>query len=64
MHRTEGSEVARFSNASANDILLAACCESGCVLVTDNERDCQRIRRLIRFEFPKPWPHHRPARRT
>ena len=57
MARREGLESARLSKAFANDILLAASCrESGCVLVTDNARDFQRIRRFIPFEFTRPWP--------
>jgi predicted nucleic acid-binding protein len=53
----EGLEVARVSKAFGNDVLLALSCrESGCVLVTDNERDFQRIRRFVQFEFTKPWP--------
>jgi predicted nucleic acid-binding protein len=57
MARKDGLEVARVPKAFANDILLALSCrEAGCVLVTDNERDFQRIRRFIQFEFTKPWP--------
>ena len=53
----EGLEVQRVSKAFANDVLLALSCrESGCVLVTDNARDFQRIRRFIQFEFTAPWP--------
>ena len=53
----EGLETARFSKAFSNDILLALSCrEAGCVLVTDNERDFQRIRRFVQFQFTKPWP--------
>lgn len=55
--RQEGLETARVSKAFANDVLLALSCrEAGCVLVTDNERDFQRIRRLVQFDFMKPWP--------
>lgn len=58
MAREEGLEVARVSKAFANDILLALSCrEAGCVLVTGNERDFQRIRRFVQFEFVKPWPY-------
>lgn len=58
MARKEGLEVARVSKAFANDLLLAVSCrEAGCVLVTDNLRDFQRIRRFVEFEFVKPWPH-------
>jgi hypothetical protein len=45
------------TKAFADDILLALSCrEAGCVLVTDNQRDFQRIRRFVSFEFMKPWP--------
>ena len=55
--RQEGLESARVSKAFANDVLLALSCrEAGCVLVTDNERDFQRIRRFVPFEFMRPWP--------
>lgn len=58
MARTEGLELPRVSKAFANDVLLALSCrEAGCVLVTDNERDFQRIRRFVQFEFVKPWPY-------
>jgi predicted nucleic acid-binding protein len=57
MARQEGLEIARVSKAFANDVVLALSCrEAGCVLVTDNDRDFQRIRRFVRFEFIKPWP--------
>ena len=53
----EGLELARVSKAFANDILLALSCrEAGCVLVTDNQRDFQRIGQFVSFEFMKPWP--------
>ena len=56
MARQEGLEIARISKAFANDVLLALSCrEAGCVLVTDNERDFQRIRRFAQFDFTKPW---------
>jgi predicted nucleic acid-binding protein len=57
MAKQEGLEIARVSKAFANDILLALSCrEAGCVLVTDNERNFQRIRRFVQFDFIKPWP--------
>jgi predicted nucleic acid-binding protein len=57
MARKEGLEIPRVSKAFANDVLLALSCrETGCVLVTDNERDFQRIRRFVQFDFTKPWP--------
>jgi predicted nucleic acid-binding protein len=57
MTRQEGLEMGRVSKSLANDVLLALSCrEAGCVLVTDNERDFQRIRRHVPFEFVRPWP--------
>ena len=57
MARTEGLEIARLSKSFANDVLLALSCrEAGCVLVTNNERDFERIRRYVQFDFVKPWP--------
>jgi predicted nucleic acid-binding protein len=57
MAQQEGLEVARVSKAFANDVMLALSCrESGCVLVTENDRDFSRIRRFISFEYVKPWP--------
>ena len=57
MARAEGLEIGRLSKSFANDVLLALSCrEAGCVLVTDNERDFQRIRRYVQFQFVKPWP--------
>ena len=57
MARQDGLEIARVSKAFANDVLLALSCrEAGCVLVTDNERDFLRIRRLVQFDYMKPWP--------
>jgi predicted nucleic acid-binding protein len=57
MARQDGLEIPRVSKAFANDILLALSCrESGCVLVTDNERDFRRIRRFVHFDFIAPWP--------
>jgi predicted nucleic acid-binding protein len=57
MATQEGLEIARISRAFANDLLLALSCrESGCVLVTENDRDFSRIRRFISFEYVKPWP--------
>ena len=57
MARSEGLEIGRVSKSFANDVLLALSCrEAGCVLVTDNERDFQRIRRYTPFDYVKPWP--------
>lgn len=57
MARKEGLEVGRVSKSFANDVLLALSCrEAGCVLVTGNERDFQRIRRYVPFDYVEPWP--------
>ena len=57
MARKEGLEIGRVSKSFANDVLLALSCrEAGCVLVTGNDRDFQRIRRYVPFNFVKPWP--------
>lgn len=55
--RTDGLEPTRVSKAFGNDVLLALSCrESGCVLITENERDFSRIQRFVAFEFVRPWP--------
>jgi len=57
MAMQEGLEVGRVSKAFANDVLLALSCrEAGCLLVTSNVRDFERIRRYVHFDFTKPWP--------
>jgi predicted nucleic acid-binding protein len=57
MAKEDGLEIPRVSKAFANDVLLALSCrEAGCVLVTDNTRDFQRIRRFVQFDFTPPWP--------
>ena len=57
MARNEGLEIGRVSKSFANDVLLALSCrEAGCVLVTENERDFQRIRRHVSFDYVRPWP--------
>ncbi len=59
----EGLDVSRVSKAFGNDVLLALSCrEAGVVLVTDNHRDFERIRRRVRFEFVGPWPSPSPSR--
>ncbi len=53
----EGLEVGRVSKSFGNDILLALSCrEAGCILVTSNAKDFQRIRRYVPFEFIAPHP--------
>jgi predicted nucleic acid-binding protein len=53
----EGLQLQRVSKAFGNDILIAVSCrEAGCVLVTDNTRDFERIARVSRFRFVEPFP--------
>ena len=57
MAKDEGLELSKVSKAFANDILLALSCrESGCILITENERDFARIKRFVAFDYMKPWP--------
>jgi predicted nucleic acid-binding protein len=57
LRRREGLDFRRSSQAFGNDVLLALSCrETGIVLVTDNERDFERIAGVAAFEFVKPWP--------
>jgi predicted nucleic acid-binding protein len=57
MARKERLEIGRVSKSFANDVLLALSCrETGCVLVTRNEGDFQRIRRHVAFDYVRPWP--------
>jgi predicted nucleic acid-binding protein len=56
MAQAEGLQLARLSKSFANDVLLALSCrESGCVLITRNERNFQRIQRYVPFQFVRPW---------
>ncbi len=58
--RREGLEVGRLSKAFGNDVLLALSCrEQGFVLITDNQRDFERIGRLVPFHFLDRWPSPR-----
>lgn len=55
--RREGLELRRVSKAFGNDILIAVSCrEAGCILVTDNTRDFERIARVSNFRFVEPFP--------
>jgi predicted nucleic acid-binding protein len=59
MAAKEGRQLARVSKAFGNDILLAISCrESGCILITENERDFARISRFVDFKYMKPWTRH------
>ena len=55
--REEGLELKKIPKSLVHDALLAASCrEAGLTLVTDNQDDFTRLRRLLRFEFVAPWP--------
>lgn len=55
--RREGLELHGVSKAFGNDILIAVSCrEAGCVLITDNTRDFERIARVSSFRFVEPFP--------
>ena len=53
----DGFDLAAMPRSFVNDVLLALTCrEAGVVLVTENRRDFERIRRATHFEFVEPWP--------
>jgi predicted nucleic acid-binding protein len=46
-----------LARSFVNDVLLAVSCrELGMTLITANERDFRRIRKVYDFEFTAPWP--------
>lgn len=54
---TERLDLRSVPKSFVNDVLLAESCrEAGAILLTDNLADFKRIRRVVRFEFRKPWP--------
>jgi predicted nucleic acid-binding protein len=55
--RREGLQLQGVNKAFGNDILLAVSCrEAGCVLITDNTRDFERIARVSSLRFVAPFP--------
>lgn len=55
--RAEGLELRSVGRTLVNDALLAASCkEAGVILVTENVRDFERLRRFIPFTYVPPWP--------
>jgi predicted nucleic acid-binding protein len=57
LHEREGLQLAQVSRAFAFDILLAySCKEHGVALVTANQRDMVRIRRVFAFDYVAPYP--------
>ena len=58
LREREGLELARVGRAFAFDILLAySCREGGAVLITQNARDMDRIRRVFAFDYVSPYPN-------
>ena len=52
----EGAAVRTLGRTIVNDVLLAVSCrEAGVVLVTNNERDFARIRRVLPFDYVRVW---------
>jgi hypothetical protein len=49
-------EGAPWESASSPSVDALSCREAGCVLVTGNQRDFQRIRGYVQFDFVTPWP--------
>jgi predicted nucleic acid-binding protein len=53
----EGLSRGAVSRSFVNDVLIAASCrEHGLTLITENDRDFERIQRLVAFSFVAPWP--------
>lgn len=61
LREDEGLQLSQVPRSFMCDILLAySCREAGAVLITGNERDMVRIRKVFSFEFLSPYPE-RPA---
>jgi predicted nucleic acid-binding protein len=57
LREREGLQLAQVARGFAFDVLLAhSCKEHGVVLVTANERDMIRIRRVFAFDYVAPFP--------
>lgn len=53
----EGLDRKTLPRGFVNDVLIAMSCrENGLTLVTQNERDFVRIRKVLKFDFVAPWP--------
>lgn len=53
----DGLELRRVSKRTVNDIMIALSCrEAGVTVVTENEKDFARLRRIVPFDFAPPWP--------
>lgn len=50
-------ELRSVPRSFVHDALIATSCgEAGVTLVTDNRRDFERLRTVLRFEYVAPWP--------
>lgn len=57
LREQEGLQLPQVPRAFAMDILIAySCREAGVTLVTGNERDMTRIRRVFAFQHVEPYP--------
>jgi len=53
----DGLELRRVPKHTVNDIMIALSCrEAGVTVVTENEKDFARLRRIVAFDFVSPWP--------
>jgi predicted nucleic acid-binding protein len=53
----DGLELRRVPKHTVNDIMIALSCrEAGVTAVTENEKDFERLRRIVAFDFVRPWP--------
>jgi predicted nucleic acid-binding protein len=53
----EGLDLRRVPKHTLNDILIALSCrDAGVTVVTENEKDFARLRRITAFDFLPPWP--------
>ena len=53
----EGLELKKVTRSFGNDVLIAASCrEAGVTVVTHNARDCERIARVMPFDYTGAWP--------
>jgi predicted nucleic acid-binding protein len=57
LREKEGLQLAQVPRSFVFDVLLAySCRQLGAVLITDNARDMERIRRVFAFEHVAPYP--------
>ncbi len=57
LREKEGLQLAQVPRAFVLDVLLAySCRDAGATLVTRNDRDMDRIRRVFEFEYVTPYP--------